>query len=159
MFINLNSQDYALEAGRYPQLNDARVLLDLRARHSDKLHSYGFYNYGHSSQGESRLGGPGSLGRLSYWPLTGLEANFGVRGNSNETRQFSAARRASMAPSLRAAAACRHRPDQLAMARVTTTARSRRWPRNQRTRRARHPEPVSAMSLSRVLTPSLAARW
>ena len=87
--INLNSQDYALEAGRYPQLNDARVLLDLRARHSDKLHSYGYYNYGHSSQGSLDSVVQAVSAGLSYWPLTGLEANFGVRGNSNETRQFS----------------------------------------------------------------------
>jgi hypothetical protein len=27
---------------------------------------------------------------LSYWPLTGLETNFSVRGDNNQTRQFSA---------------------------------------------------------------------
>ncbi|TRZ92228.1 MAG: hypothetical protein D4R84_12735, partial [Rhodocyclaceae bacterium] len=50
--IGFNTQKYALESGSFPQLQDRRFMLDLRARHSTKLHSYGFYNYGHSSQGE-----------------------------------------------------------------------------------------------------------
>jgi hypothetical protein len=88
--ISVNSQDYSLQSGAYPQLKDARVMLDLRARHSDQLNSYGFYNYGHSSQGElDSVTQAASVG-LSYWPTTGLETSLGVRGDNNQTRQFTA---------------------------------------------------------------------
>ncbi|MDO8348271.1 MAG: hypothetical protein Q7S85_10285 [Rugosibacter sp.] len=86
--VSFNMQKYALEAGTFPELNDQRLLFDLRARHSDKLHSYGFYNYGHSSQGELDSVTQAASAGLSYWPMAGLESSFGLRGDSNRTRQF-----------------------------------------------------------------------
>ena len=88
--VSVSSQEYSLESGRYPELKDARVMLDLRARHSDKLNSYGAYNYGHSSQGDLDAVTNAASAGLSYWPATGLEANLGVRGEDNRTRQFTA---------------------------------------------------------------------
>lgn len=88
--ISLSSQEYALEAGPYPRLDDVRLMLDLRARHSDKLNSYGYYNYGHSSQGELDSVTHGAAAGLSYWPTKALETSLGVRGDSNGTRQFTA---------------------------------------------------------------------
>ncbi|MFI4979263.1 MAG: hypothetical protein ACHQIO_02835 [Nevskiales bacterium] len=88
--VSFNSQDYALESGYQPQLKDARFLLDLHARHSDKLQSYGFYNYGHSSQGSLDSVIQAASAGLSYWPLKELETTLGVRGDNNQTRQFAA---------------------------------------------------------------------
>ena len=88
--LSFNTQAYALEAAAFPQLEDARFMLDLRARHSDRLHSYGFYNYGHSSQGELNSVTQAASAGLSCWPLTGLETAFAARGENNRTRQFAA---------------------------------------------------------------------
>jgi hypothetical protein len=86
--VSFNNQGYALDAGTLPQLKDVRLMLDMRARHSDKLHSHGLYNYGHSSQGDLDSVTQAASAGLSYWPTTGLEASAGVRGDNNQTRQF-----------------------------------------------------------------------
>jgi hypothetical protein len=86
--VSLNTQSYALGAGELPQLKDGRFMLDLRARHSDKLLSHGMYNYGHSSQGELDSVTQAAAAGLSYWPMAGLETSVGVRGDNNRTRQF-----------------------------------------------------------------------
>jgi hypothetical protein len=88
--ISFNTQRYSLEAGSFPTLSDRRVMLDLRARHSDQLHSFGFYNYGHSSQGDLDAVTQAASAGLSYWPLPGLEGSLGLRGESSDTRQFAA---------------------------------------------------------------------
>ena len=87
--VSFNTQDYAFEAGNFPEHRDQRFMLDLRGRHTDKLHSYGFFNYNHSSQGELDSVMQAASAGLSYWPLPGLETSLGVRGDSNQTRQFS----------------------------------------------------------------------
>lgn len=86
--ISFNRQKYALDSGALPQLQDQRFLLDLRARHSDKLHSYGFYNYGHSRQGDLDSVAQAASAGLGYWPIRGLETSLGARGDNNLTRQF-----------------------------------------------------------------------
>lgn len=86
--VNFNTQQYALELTEFPDLRDRRFMLDLRARHSDKIHSYAFYNYGHSSQGDLDSVTHAASAGLNYWPATGLETNFAVRGDGNATRQF-----------------------------------------------------------------------
>ena len=88
--VSVNTQDYALESGTFPELRDRRFMLDLRARHSDKLHSFGLYNYGHSTQGDLDSVTQAASAGLSYWPMTGLETSLGVRGDSNDTQQFTA---------------------------------------------------------------------
>ncbi|MCX7174434.1 MAG: hypothetical protein NT159_11035 [Proteobacteria bacterium] len=88
--VSFNRQDYALESGSFPERKDRRFMLDLRARHSDKLRSYGFYNYGASSQGDLDSVMRAASAGLSYLPLPGLETSLGVRGDSNAGRQFSA---------------------------------------------------------------------
>lgn len=88
--VSFNTQGYALGSAALPDLKDGRFVLDLRARHSDKLHSHGLYNYGHSHQGElDSVIQAASVG-LSYWPVTGLETSLGMRGDNNRTRQFNA---------------------------------------------------------------------
>lgn len=86
--ININSQKYAIAGGSLPDLRDARFLLDLRARNSDQLRSYGYFNFGHSAQGElvstSRSGTAG----LTYTPNKQLETGFSLRADDTETRQF-----------------------------------------------------------------------
>ena len=87
--ISINSQKYTLEANPLPDLTNTRVLLDLRARNSSQLNTYGSYNYNHNSQGDiDSVTQSGSAG-LSYWPVKGLEAGLDVRGENNESRQFS----------------------------------------------------------------------
>ena len=88
--VSFNRQGYALGAGALPELKDGRFMLDLRARHSNKLHSHGSYNYGHSSQGDLDSVTQAASAGLNYWPMTGLETSFGARGDNNRTRQFSA---------------------------------------------------------------------
>ena len=86
--VSFNTQGYALGAGALPELSDGRFMLDLRARHSDKLHSHGSYNYGHSSQGDLDSVTQALAAGLNYWPLKDLETSLGVRGDGNRTRQF-----------------------------------------------------------------------
>jgi hypothetical protein len=86
--VGFTTQSYALGAGALPELKDGRFMLDLRARHSDKLHSHGSYNYGHSTQGDLDSVTQAASAGLSYWPMAGLETNLGVRGDNNQTRQF-----------------------------------------------------------------------
>ncbi|MCX7148468.1 MAG: hypothetical protein NTY05_03500 [Rhodocyclales bacterium] len=86
--LSFNTQKYALESGGFPELRDRRFMLDLRARHSTRLHSYGFYNYGHSSQGETDAVTQAVAAGLNYWPLPALETSLGARGDSSATRQF-----------------------------------------------------------------------
>ena len=88
--ISFNTQRYTLEGGSFPELSDRRLMLDFRARHSDKLHSFGFYNYGRSSQGELGSVTRAAAAGFSYWPLPGLEGSAGVRSEGSDTRQFSA---------------------------------------------------------------------
>lgn len=86
--VSFNTQRYTLESGVFPELTDRRFMVDLRARHSDQLHSYGFYNYGRSSQGDLDSVTQAASAGLSYWPMAGLESGFGLRTDSNKTRQF-----------------------------------------------------------------------
>lgn len=87
--IGINQQKYALDTGAVPALNDQRLMLDARARHSDTLHSYGFYNYGHNSQGTLDTTTQSAAAGLSYWPVRNVEAGLSVRGDaSNSQRQF-----------------------------------------------------------------------
>jgi len=88
--VSFNTQGYALGSAALPDLKDGRFVLDLRARHSDKLHSHGLYNYGHSHQGELDSVIQAASAGLSYWPVTGLETSLGMRGDNNRTRQFNA---------------------------------------------------------------------
>lgn len=88
--VSFNKQDYTLDSGNFPVLTDGRFTLDLRARHSDKLQSYGFYNYGHSNQGDLDSVTHAASAGLNYWPMTGLETSLGIRGDSNDTLQFTA---------------------------------------------------------------------
>ena len=86
--VSFNTQGYALGSGALSELRDRRFMLDLRARHSDKLLSHGMYNYGHSSQGDLDSVTQAAAAGLSYWPTAGLETSVGVRGDNNRTRQF-----------------------------------------------------------------------
>ena len=88
--VSFNRQDYTLDSGTFPGLTDERFTLDLRARHSDKFQSYGFYNYGHSNQGDLDSVSQAASAGLNYWPMTGLETNLGIRGDSNDTLQYNA---------------------------------------------------------------------
>ncbi len=88
--ISANSQKYTLAESSLPDLTNTRFLLDLRARHSPLLHSSGSYNYNHSSQGEIDSISQTAAANLHYWPTTGVETGFGVRGENIDTRQFSA---------------------------------------------------------------------
>ena len=88
--VSFNSQDFALDSGSFPEHKDKRFMLDLRARHTDSLRSYGFYTYTHNSQGElDGVSQAASMG-VSYRPLAALESSVGVRGDSNQSRQFGA---------------------------------------------------------------------
>jgi hypothetical protein len=85
--ISMNSQRYSIASGAVPALNDLRIMLDARARHSDAFHTFGFYNYGHSSQGMlDTVTQAGSAG-LSYWPAKNIEAGLGVHADDSTTRQ------------------------------------------------------------------------
>lgn len=86
--ISLNEQTYALETGAVPTLKDVRVMFDARARHSDKLHTYGFYTYGRNSQGALETASQAASAGVSYWPAKGLEASLGGRADTSVTQQF-----------------------------------------------------------------------
>jgi len=88
--ISLNEQTYALESGAVPTLKDVRVMVDARARHSDKLHTYGFYTYGRNSQGTLDTASQAASAGVSYWPTKGLEASLGGRADTSATQQFQA---------------------------------------------------------------------
>lgn len=88
--ISVNEQTYALDTGAVPALKDVRVMFDARARHSDKLHTYGFYNYGRNSQGALDTTSQAASAGVSYWPAKGLEASLGGRADSSATQQFQA---------------------------------------------------------------------
>lgn len=88
--VDFNTQGYALGSGALPELKDGRFMLDLRARHWDKLHSHALYNYGHSSQGDLHSVTQAASAGLNYWPTTGLETSLGARGDNTRTRQFTA---------------------------------------------------------------------
>lgn len=87
--INVNSHRYALASTIYPDLQDTRLLLDMRARHSDKLHTYGNFSYGHSTQGEIDITQKNFSAGTSYWPQSGMEASASIRGEENAGRQYS----------------------------------------------------------------------
>lgn len=86
--VSFNTQSYALGSGALAELKDGRFMLDLRARHSDKLHSHGSYNYGHSSQGDLESVTQAVAAGMNYSPTKDLETSLGARGDDNRTRQF-----------------------------------------------------------------------
>ena len=88
--ISFNQQKYALDTGSVPALNDVRFMLDGRARHSEQLHTYGYYSYGHSSQGTLDTVSQTASAGLNYWPGKNIEASLGAHGDSSRTQQFNA---------------------------------------------------------------------
>ncbi len=86
--VSLNSQQYTQDSNRYPDLQDQRLMLDARARHTAQLHSHGSYSYSHSTQGSVDAATQSANAGLSYWPMTGVEATLGVRGDDTRTRQY-----------------------------------------------------------------------
>ena len=92
--IMLNSQAYALQGqSPIPERRDGRMFLDLRARHSNALQTFGFYNYSSSTQGElSSVVNAASAG-LNYTPRAELALGAGVHGDDSQTKQLSAATR------------------------------------------------------------------
>jgi hypothetical protein len=87
--VTLNAQSYALGQGPFPDRRDARFFLDLRARHTDTLQTFADYNYSTSSQGDIASTLNSASAGLSYWPTKDLSATFGLRGENNQTNQFS----------------------------------------------------------------------
>ena len=93
--VSSNIQDYSAAAQRLPALQDRRLLLDLRARHSDQLQSYGSYNASRSSQGELDAARRSLAAGMVWRPQPGLEAAAGVRADDSDMRQFSSRSRSA----------------------------------------------------------------
>lgn len=88
--VSVNSQRYAFDSangGNFPTMNDLRFMLDLRARHSEQLHTYGVYNLSQRHQGDIQASMQNLATGLSYWPLAGLEGMLGLRAENSDTRQ------------------------------------------------------------------------
>jgi hypothetical protein len=88
--VSYNTQSYALEQGPFPERSDKRLFLDLRGRHSDRLQTFGSYNFSSSVQGELASTLNAVAAGLTYLPRKDLTTTFGVRGEENRTNQFSA---------------------------------------------------------------------
>ncbi len=88
--LNYNTQSYALEQGAIPDRRDLRVLFDLRGRLSESLQTFGNYSYSASSQGEIVSALNAASAGLSYTIAKDLTTTLGVRGEDNQTNQFSA---------------------------------------------------------------------
>ena len=86
--MTFNTQSYALGLGPFPDRKDARFFLDMRGRHTDRLQTFGSYNYSSSNQGDLVSTLNSAAGGVSYWPTKDLTATFGVHGDNNETNQF-----------------------------------------------------------------------
>jgi len=91
--VTINTQNYTLTQGALPERKDVRVLLDLRGRHSDKLHTFGFYNYSGSNQGDLASTHNSMTAGMSYWPNKELATTLSLRADDNQTRQFAATSR------------------------------------------------------------------
>jgi hypothetical protein len=88
--ITLNRQSYALAGGFLPDRRDERFFLDLRGRHSDKLQTFGTYNYFAYTQGDIASTVNSLNTGFSYWPNKDTTATLGVHGDDTQTNQFSA---------------------------------------------------------------------
>jgi hypothetical protein len=85
--VSFNTQEYTLEQGFLPDRRDARFLLDLHGRHSDRLQTYAVFNYSSSVQGDifSTLRS-GSAG-LTFWATPNLSASGGGHVENTDASQ------------------------------------------------------------------------
>jgi hypothetical protein len=86
--ISVDRQEYALDTRPIPTLNDTRALFDLRARHSEQARSYGYFSYGHTTQGALDTTVLDAATGLTYLPTKNTELGGALRANENRTRQF-----------------------------------------------------------------------
>ena len=86
--LAFDTQAYSISQGVLPERKDRRFLLDLRGRHSERLNSFGTYNFSSTDQGDqSSTFNAGSAG-LSYSPANDLTLQLGARADDNRTTQF-----------------------------------------------------------------------
>jgi hypothetical protein len=83
--VSHSRQTYTLENGSLPERTDTRYLLDLRARHSPRLQSFGQFNYLSNVQGDFDYTVNSAAAGLTFWPVTDLAAGLGVRGEDNRS--------------------------------------------------------------------------
>ncbi|MBI2218933.1 MAG: hypothetical protein HYU51_16730 [Candidatus Rokubacteria bacterium] len=88
--VTLNRQLYALDPCTLAARNDARVLLDARARPWERLQTFGTYSYGASDQGQITSQLHSAAAGLSYELTEKLTTTLGVHGDLNRTGQVSA---------------------------------------------------------------------
>lgn len=87
--MSYNTQSYALGTGPFPDRSDRRLFLDLRGRQSDRLQTFGSYNFSSSVQGDLQSTLNAVAGGVTYLPRKDISTTFGVRGEDNRTNQFS----------------------------------------------------------------------
>lgn len=88
--MSYNTQSYALGTGPFPDRSDRRLFLDLRGRQSDRLQTFGSYNFSSSVQGDLQSTLNAVAAGFTYLPRKDVSTTFGVRGEDNRTNQFSA---------------------------------------------------------------------
>ncbi len=86
--VSANSNRYTAGLGTFAQLQDLRFGLDLRARHSEALQTFGRYSFSTSKQGvqESTANSVGAGGNYRY--NEEISGSLAGRGERNQTSQF-----------------------------------------------------------------------
>jgi hypothetical protein len=83
--VTLNSHRYAFSQGPGLDMRDARFSLDLRARHSEDLQTYGRYDATQADQGGQSTSLNALNGGLSYRLNPAVSGSLAVRGESGKT--------------------------------------------------------------------------
>jgi hypothetical protein len=97
-WVSAGTQDYRVENGPESARTDARMLLDVRVRHSAALNSVMSYESARAAQGELADRTSALSGNVSYHPNTALMLSGALRTQAARTRQLdSAAHSADMA--------------------------------------------------------------
>ena len=91
--LYLNSQNYSLNQGDLPQRNDARVMFNLRGRHSAQWQSFGLVSYSSSDQGDLKSASHSVSGGLNFFPTREVTAIASIHEDANTTQQTSASAR------------------------------------------------------------------
>ncbi|MDX9994404.1 MAG: hypothetical protein RBS28_03700 [Rhodocyclaceae bacterium] len=86
--VSFNNQRYAVGGSTFPDLQDRRLMLDLRARHSERVHTHGSYSWSRNTQGDIDIALQNIAAGMSYRPAPGTQASLNLRADDSDTLQF-----------------------------------------------------------------------
>ncbi len=87
--VTINNQSYALSGqNSIPDRRDARLLLDLRGRHSKELQTFALYNYSSSEQGDLNSVTHSAATGMNYAPRPDVMTTLGLRADDSQTGQL-----------------------------------------------------------------------